>query len=79
VLSFKGLSYNISYGLLGVAYALVLKLAKAGVDPATGLSPETIENQVFVDTFFWFPLFFVVNFLVLAGVCAVWFKGGQQR
>ena len=79
VLSFKGLSYNVSYGLLGVAYALVLKLSRAGMDPAAGLSAETIENQVFVDTFFWFPLFFVVNFLVLAAVCAVRFKGRQQR
>jgi MFS family permease len=79
VLSFKGLSYNVSYGLLGVAYALVLKLARAGVDPAAGLSAETIENQEFVDTFFWFPLFFAVNFLVLAAVCAVRFKGRQQR
>ncbi|MEX1315466.1 MAG: MFS transporter, partial [Desulfotignum sp.] len=75
VLSFKGLSYNISYGLLGVAYALVLKLAKTGVDSASGLSPEMIENQVFVDTFFWFPLFFTVNFLVLAAVCTVRFRG----
>jgi hypothetical protein len=78
VLSFKGLSYNVSYGLLGVAYALVLKLAKAGVDPAAGLSAETIENQVFVDTFFWFPLFFAVNFLVLAAVYAVRFKARKQ-
>lgn len=79
VLSFKGLSYNLSYGLLGVAYALVLKLAKTGVDPSTGLSPEMIENQVFVDTFFWFPLFFAVNFLVLAAVYALGFKGKKQR
>ena len=79
VLSFKGLSYNVSYGLLGVAYALVLKLAKTGVDPSTSLSPEMIENQVFVDTFFWFPLFFAVNFLVLAAVYAFPFKGRKQR
>jgi MFS family permease len=79
VLSFKGLSYNVSYGLLGVAYALVLKMAKTGVDPSTGLSPEMIENQVFVDTFFWFPLFFAVNFLVLAAVYALGFKGKKQR
>ncbi len=76
VLSFKGLSYNVSYGLLGVAYALVLKLAKTGVVPAAGLSRETIENQVFMETFFWFPLFFAVTFLVLAVVCAVRFRGG---
>jgi hypothetical protein len=79
VLSFKGLSYNISYGLLGVAYALVLKLAKAGLDPAADLSSETMENLVFVETFFWFPLFFTVGFLALCAVCAVCFKRLRRR
>ncbi|MDZ7667391.1 MAG: MFS transporter [Desulfotignum sp.] len=74
VLSFKGLSYNVSYGLLGVAYALVLKLEKTGVDAAAGLSPEMVENQVFVDTFFWFPLFFTVGFIVLGAVCAIRYR-----
>ncbi len=79
VLSFKGLSYNISYGLLGVAYALVLKLAKAGLDPGADLSSETMENLVFVETFFWFPLFFTAGFLVLGAVCALFFKWSERH
>jgi MFS family permease len=79
VLSFKGLSYNVSYGFLGVAYALVLKQARTGLDSVAGLSSKMIENQVFVDTFFWFPLFFAAGFLVLAVVCAICFRRSKQR
>ena len=79
VLSFKGLSYNVSYGLLGVAYALVLKLAKTGLDPGADLSSKMMENLVFVETFFWFPLFFTAGFLVLGAVCAVCFKRSKRQ
>ena len=79
VLSFKGLSYNISYGVLGVAYALVLKLGKAGLDPAADLSSEMMENMVFVETFFWFPLFFTAGFMVLGAVCLVVFKQRKRH
>jgi hypothetical protein len=79
VLSFKGLSYNVSYGLLGVAYALVLKQGKTGLDPVADLSSKMMENQVFVETFFWFPLFFTAGFLVLAAVCAICFKRSKRR
>ncbi len=50
VLSFKGLACNISYGFLGVLYALLLTTEKAGI-----ASPD-VENIVFVNTFFWFPV-----------------------
>jgi hypothetical protein len=79
VLSFKGLSYNVSYGLLGVAYALVLKQARTGMDPVADMSSKMMENQVFVETFFWFPLFFATGFLVLAAVCFVCFKRSKPQ
>ncbi|HKK98928.1 MAG TPA: MFS transporter [Desulfotignum sp.] len=79
VLSFKGLSYNISYGVLGILYALVLKLAKAGLDPVADLSSETMENLVFVETFFWFPLFFIAGFMVLGAVCACFFNRFKRQ
>ncbi len=56
VLSFKGLAYNISYGILGVLYALLLKAEKEGIS-----SPD-IENIVFVETFYWFPVTLVFWF-----------------
>jgi len=33
VLSFKGLSYNLSYGILGTGYALLLKTKKQALEP----------------------------------------------
>lgn len=62
VLSFKGLAYNISYGLLGVLYALLLKAKKQGV------TSEDIENLVFTDTFYCFPLAFAIWFTLLLGI-----------
>ncbi len=60
VLSFKGLAYNISYGILGVLYALLLKAKKEG------LSSPDLENIVFIDTFSWFPATLVVWFISLS-------------
>jgi MFS family permease len=66
VLSFKGLSYNISYGVLGVLYALLLKIKKQGIDS------EHVENAVFVDTFSWFPVTFLVWYFILLIICFLW-------
>ncbi len=63
VLSFKGLSYNLAYGLLGIGYALVLKVQKQSLD--SGLSGQALDNQVFQDTFFIFPALFLAGFILL--------------
>ena len=66
VLSFKGLSYNISYGVLGILYALLLRIKKQGIDS------EHVENAVFVDTFSWFPITFLIWFFILLIICLLW-------
>ncbi|MBU1193550.1 MAG: MFS transporter [Proteobacteria bacterium] len=68
VLSFKGLAYNISYGVLGVLYAMVLKAAKQSIETFD------TENLVFTHTFFWFPAGFVIWFVVLLAVYRLWLK-----
>ena len=68
VLSFKGLAYNVSYGLLGVLYALLLKIKKQGI------ISEDIENIVFMETFSWFPITFIVWFLMLLAIYFLWLK-----
>ena len=67
VLSFKGLSYNMSYGLLGIGYALVLKAQKAALNGGDrqNLTGQDLDNQVFMDTFFAFPVLFVAGFILL--------------
>ena len=68
VLSFKGLAYNVSYGLLGVLYALLLKIKKQGI------ISEDIENIVFIETFSWFPITFIVWFFILLAIYFFWLK-----
>jgi MFS family permease len=62
VLSFKGLAYNLSYGFIGVIYAGLLEIKKQGV----ATIDQGVENLVFVDTFFWFPLSLAVGLAVMA-------------
>lgn len=72
VLSFKGLSYNMAYGLLGVGYALVLKAKKNAGIP--GLSDQALDNQVFQDSFFIFPSLFIGGFILLVIVYQIFLK-----
>ncbi len=73
VLSFKGLAYNISYGVLGILYALVLKAKKEG------FVSDDIENMVFTDTFFCFPATFTIWFALLMAVYFFWLKKGLVK
>ena len=69
VLSFKGLSFNLSYGIFGIFYSLLITWSRnrlpAGLNTAGN---QNVENQIFIDTFSYFPWFFV--FLLMA-VCIV--------
>ena len=62
ILSFKGLAYNISYGILGILYALLLKTIKQGIQT------ESVENKVFMDSFSGFPITFILWFIFLLAV-----------
>ncbi len=72
VLSFKGLSFNLSYGLLGILYSALL----AGMRPEiaanhSDVQPLILENMVFMGSFKWFLWAFLgglVVFLVFSVV-----------
>ena len=63
VLSFKGLSYNLAYGLIGILYALLVSHLKVRAE-STGIAPavEPIENMAFTMSLQWFPLYFITAF-----------------
>ncbi|MEH0018096.1 MAG: MFS transporter [Desulfobacter sp.] len=77
VLSFKGLSYNLAYGLLGTGYALVLKLQKQAQD--TGLTGQALDNQVFRETFFVFPLLFTAGLISLLVLVRFFILPGRAK
>jgi hypothetical protein len=61
VLSFRGLSLNLAYGLIGILYSVLvsgLRATATGVEPA--VDAEQIENLVFVSSMGWFPWYFAV-------------------
>lgn len=83
VLSFKGLLYNISYGFLGVFYALLLKIRREHLMPeftvlenqGAGISMKAqIENAVFMDSFTWFAMAFPVGLCLILIVCRLWLR-----
>ncbi len=77
VLSFKGLAYNLFYGLIGIVYAGLLEVKKTGID-AVDISTHAMENIVFRNTFFWFPLSLAAGLVVMtAGVLAFRSVGGK--
>ncbi|VEN74152.1 conserved membrane hypothetical protein [Candidatus Desulfarcum epimagneticum] len=86
VLSFKGLSYNLCYGMLGMGYAFLVKTQKAALEsqvPALSekiaLDPVMIENLAFRETFVWFPGAFIAGFLVLYPLCFLFLKKRKAK
>ena len=63
VLSFKGLSYNLAYGLAGLLYSMLLAELRGDLRPESGTS---IQDAVFVASLPWFPAVFIVLLLALA-------------
>ena len=64
VLSFKGLACNLAYGAIGMVYAAGLEIEKAGLSGAA--VPEgALDNLVFRETFFWFPVALVAGLILL--------------
>ena len=66
VLSFKGLSFNLAYGLIGILYALLLALLRPRVAAShPDLLGTALENSVFIQSIAWFPWYFLVTLAVL--------------
>ena len=72
VLSFKGLSFNLAYGLIGVLYSLLLAYLSRGVVAAQpNIGDVQLENLVFVKSIAWFPGYFLLTMLAVL-VLARW-------
>ena len=66
VLSFKGLSFNLAYGLIGILYSLLLAyLARRATSDRPDLSSAQLEDLVFVESIAWFPGYFLLTMLAV--------------
>jgi hypothetical protein len=60
VLSFKGLSFNLAYGLMGILYSILLAfLRSTGGDSTRISSGVAFENLVYIRSLTWFPWYFL--------------------
>ena len=66
VLSFKGLSFNLAYGLIGVLYSLLLAQLRLQIGVT---QPQTagaqLENLIFIKSIAWFPGYFLLTLLAV--------------
>ena len=61
VLSFKGLSLNGAYGLIGILYSLLAAVQRSHIQEAQPkLVGEALESSVFIESFKWFPWYFIL-------------------
>lgn len=79
VLSFKGLSLNLAFGLIGLFYSIRLALLRAGVsEEQLNLGKQGLENALFTESISFFPWYFLFTFVVLL-IFAYWkLKGSDE-
>ncbi|MCP4694995.1 MAG: MFS transporter [Desulfobacterales bacterium] len=66
VLSFKGLSFNLAYGVAGLLYSLLIALQRPEILAAhPELAGEALETASFIASIQWFPWYFLVTLGVL--------------
>lgn len=70
VLSFKGLLFNLAYGLIGVLFAVLIGQLRTGLQRNNPLLPaELVENEAFRQSFLWFPWYGLALAALIAFFC----------
>lgn len=60
ILSFRGLTMNLGFGLIGILYSLLLAVQRPDVRAAhPSLADAAVENALFVRALQWFPWYFL--------------------
>jgi len=68
ILSFRGLSFNLAYGIIGIAYSgLLIVLRQNMLATAAVNQLERAENAVFISSVRWFPVVFGMASVLLIG------------
>ena len=66
VLSFNGLSLNLSYGLIGLLYSLLLAILRSrAAENQPDLTGQGLENVFFIKSISFFPWYFLLTFVAL--------------
>ena len=80
VLSFKGLFFNLGYGVVGLLYSLLLAFLRSAIElNRPEISEDALKNQVFIDSMAWFPAYFAICLVGLLVFSAWVLRGGERH
>jgi hypothetical protein len=80
LLSFKGLSYNLAYGIIGVLYSLLLTFLRHRIAPDRFAGQlNELENLVFMESIGWFPWYCLVLLAILALLSKNLLRGSRDE
>lgn len=66
VLSFKGMAFNLAYGLIGLLYSLLLAHLKLQVGSGRPeIAGTQLEDLIFIKSIAWFPWYFLITMLAM--------------
>lgn len=70
VLSFKGLAFNLAYGIIGILFALLIVHLRNDLTGAhTDWAEQLIENEAFKQSFLWIPGYFLALITMITLFC----------
>lgn len=70
VLSFKGLAFNLAYGVIGILFAVLINQLRSSItEGSPELSAALIENEAFRQSFDWFPWYGGLLMAIIALFC----------
>ncbi len=68
VLSFKGLSFNMAYGIAGLLYSSAVALERYRLQGSLSvISSNSVDKTVFITSIGWFPWYFII--LIFCFIC----------
>ena len=80
VLSFKGMAFNLAYGLIGFFFALLLTYQRSTVTADhSDLSQSAIEELTFQSAIGWFPWYAIASLTLTIIYCLYRLKGCDQH
>ncbi len=80
VLSFKGLSFNLAYGLIGLFYSLLLSMLRSRASQTdVTLVGQALENRVFTQSMDWFPWYFIGAISILLAFAAWQLRHSEEH
>lgn len=70
VLSFKGLAFNLAYGMIGVFFAALIKYQKErGQAVHPDWQPDGVANFAFISAIDWFPWYAIITLIIVIIYC----------